>query len=162
VALAAAVTLASFKGVAQVGGRLWEIIFARNMQPMHLARVPVWLMPLAFIVLFLFAGGIGPALVFTLCFGAANGLITIVRGALPLSLFGPQGYGQILGILATPYLLINALAPLAFALIIDHGGYVVGQWVLFGFAVLSLVAMEALVIWYERRRPALARPVTPD
>ncbi len=154
IAVATAVALASFKGVAQVAGRLWEIVFARNMKPIYLARVPVWLMPVAFIVLLLFAGGIGPALVFTLSFGAANGLITIVRGALPLALFGTEGYGQILGILATPYLLINALAPLAFALVIEHGGYVLGQWVLFAFAVLSLLAMETLVIWYERRKSA--------
>ncbi len=153
VAVATAVTLASFKGVAQVAGRLWEIICARNMKPMHLARVPVWLMPFAFIILMLFAGGITPALIFTLCFGAANGLITIVRGSLPLALFGADGYGQILGILATPYLLINALAPLAFALIVDWGGYELGQWVLFGFALVSLLAMEVMVIWYQRRRP---------
>ena len=88
VAAATAVAVASVKGIAQVGGRMWEIVFARNMRPINLARVPVWLMPLAFVILILIAGGVGPALVFTICFGAANGLITIVRGALPLALFG--------------------------------------------------------------------------
>lgn len=151
VAAATAVAIASVKGVAQVGGRIWEIVFARNMQPLNLARVPVWLMPLAFVVLITLAGGVGPALVFTICFGAANGLITIVRGAVPLALFGAAGYGHILGVLATPYLLINAVAPLAFAIIIERGGYDLGQWVLFGFALISLVAMEALAIWHRRR-----------
>ena len=151
VAAAAAVAIASMKGVAQVGGRIWEIVFARNMKPLNLARVPVWLMPLAFVILLSLAGGVGPALVFTICFGAANGLITIVRGALPLALFGTTGYGEILGLLATPYLLINAVAPLAFAVVIDVGGYALGQWVLFGFAVVSLIAMEILAVWYNRR-----------
>lgn len=157
VAAAAAVGVASIKGIAQVGGRIWEIVFARNMQPMNLARVPVWLMPLAFVILITIAGGVGPALVFTICFGAANGLITIVRGALPLAMFGTAGYGQILGLLATPYLLINALAPVAFAVVIDYGGYPLGEWVLFAFAVISLVAMEVLAIWYRRRRTTTAK-----
>ena len=154
VTAAAAVAIASVKGIAQVGGRLWEIVFARNMQPINLARVPVWLMPLAFAVLIAIAGGIGPALVFTVCFGAANGLITIVRGALPLALFGTEGYGRILGVLATPYLLINAVAPVAFAIVIEYGGYQLGQWTLLGFAIISVIAMEILAIWYSRRRPA--------
>ena len=76
-----------------------------------------------------------------------------MRGALPLALFGTEGYGQILGVLATPYLLINAIAPLAFALVIEYGGYELGQWTLLGFALISVVAMEILVIWYNRRRP---------
>lgn len=156
VAAATAVAIASVKGIAQVGGRLWEIVFAKNMRPINLARVPVWLMPVAFVFLIALAGGVGPALVFTVCFGAANGLITIVRGALPLALFGTEGYGQILGVLATPYLLINAIAPLAFALVIEYGGYGLGQWTLLGFALVSVVAMEILVIWYNRRRPKAA------
>jgi hypothetical protein len=150
---AVAVTIASFKGVAQVGGRLWEIIFARNMAPMNLARVPVWLMPLAFVVLLTIGVGVGPALFFTVMFGAANGLITIVRGALPLALFGAKGYGEILGVLATPYLLINALAPVLFAAVIDWGGYIAGQWLLFAAALVSLAAMEFMTAWY-RRQPA--------
>ncbi len=156
VAAATAVAIASVKGIAQVGGRLWEIVFAKNMRPINLARVPVWLMPVAFFILIGITGGVGPALVFTVCFGAANGLITIVRGALPLALFGTEGYGRILGVLATPYLLINAVAPLAFALVIEYGGYGLGQWTLLGFALISVIAMEILVIWYNRRRPVAA------
>ena len=156
VAAATAVAIASVKGIAQVGGRVWEIVFAKNMRPINLARVPVWLMPVAFVILIALAGGVGPALVFTVSFGVANGLITIVRGALPLALFGTEGYGKILGVLATPYLLINAVAPLAFALVIEYGGYGLGQWTLLGFALISVVAMEILVIWYNRRRPAVS------
>jgi MFS family permease len=150
IATAVAVTIASMKGVAQVAGRLWEIIFARNMRPINLARVPVWMMPISFVILLSVGAGVMPALIFTLFFGAANGLITIVRGALPLALFGTQGYGTILGILATPYLLINALAPAAFAVVIDWGGYQAGQWLLFGASLISLLAMEIMTIWYRR------------
>jgi len=151
VAAGTAVALASLKGVAQVGGRIWEIVFARDMKPLNLARVPVWLMPIAFVILIALAGGVVPALVFTLSFGVANGLVTIVRGALPLALFGSAGYGRILGVLATPYLLINALAPLVFAVIVERGGYPLGQWVLLGCALLSLAAMELLSLRFGKR-----------
>ncbi len=151
IATATAVSIASVKGLAQVGGRLWDIIFASNWAPMSLARVPIWLMPFAFICLFVLQSGIMPALIFTVLFGAANGLVTIVRGAVPLALFGPKGYGEVLGVLATPYLLINALAPVVFAMVIDWGGYEAGRWLLFAAALISLLAMEVLAYWYRKR-----------
>ena len=43
-----------------------------------------------------------------------------MRGAVPLALFGAKGYGEVLGILATPYLLLAALAPAAFALVVER------------------------------------------
>ncbi len=98
--------------------------------------------------------GIWPALLFTACFGAASGLITIVRGAAPLALFGPAGYGRVLGLLATPFLLINAVSPVAFAMIVEAGGYTLGYWVLLGCATLSLIVMEILTGW---RRSAARR-----
>ena len=78
------------------------------------------------------------ALAFTLLFGVSNGLVTIMRGAVPLALFGPKGYGEMLGILATPYLLLAALAPAAFAMIVERWGYGVGEAIMLG-AGLSLV-----------------------
>ena len=42
--------------------------------------------------------------------------------------------------------------PVAFAIVVEIGGYALGQWVLFAFAVVSLLAMEVLAIWYDRRR----------
>ena len=37
-----------------------------------------------------------------LAWGACNGLMTIIRGSLPVALFGPNGYGEVLGRLAAP------------------------------------------------------------
>src|SRR5690606_20128545 len=52
---AAAVTLASLKGVAQVAGRIGEILFGKRLHAVDLGRISVAGMPLAFIVLM--AGG---------------------------------------------------------------------------------------------------------
>ena len=100
----------------------------------------------------LLAGGADwlTAATFTVIFGISNGLVTVVRGAVPLALFGAEGYGKILGIIATPILLFNALSPMLFALIVDASDYRTGTWVLLGIAVASMLAMEFMAAWYRR------------
>lgn len=150
VALAAAVTIASFKGIAQVAGRLWEIIWGRKIAPVGLGRLAVALLPLSFIVLLGASADWLTAAIFTVIFGVSNGLITVVRGAVPLALFGVEGYGRILGIIATPVLVFNALSPMLFALIVDASGYRTGTWLLLVIAVASMLAMEIMATWYKR------------
>ena len=155
VALATAVSLAAMKGVAQVVGRLWELLFGKNIAPMMLGRIAIGLLPISLGVLAFVAGGPVAALMFTLIFGASNGLVTIVRGAVPLALFGPKGYGTILGILATPVLLFNAVSPLGFAIIVDRIGYDGGTLVLLAISLLGVMSMEVLAAWYRRRVSAM-------
>jgi MFS family permease len=152
-ASATAVLIASLKGVAQVAGRIWDLTLARRWHPLDIGRVSVALLPLSFAVLMLGGASFWTALAFTLLFGVSNGLITIVRGAVPLALFGPEGYGTVLGILATPYLVLAALAPAAFALVVERWGYGAGEAILLGAGAVSVLGMEILTRWY-RRRPA--------
>src|SRR5690606_17652155 len=86
-AAGAAVFLASLKGVAQVAGRIWDLPLARRWHPLDVGRVSVLLIPLSFAVLMLGGASFWTALAFTLLFGVSNGLVTIVRGAVPLALF---------------------------------------------------------------------------
>jgi hypothetical protein len=53
-------------------------------------------------------------------FGMANGLITIARGTVPLALFGAAGYGAIVGRIAGPSLLMQAIAPLVLAFVAER------------------------------------------
>jgi len=149
---AAAVTLASIKGFWQVAGRTWELIWGHKLHALDLGRVAIVCMPLSFVVLILGGASFWTAFAFTALFGVANGLVTIVRGALPLALFGPEGYGKILGILATPYLLVNALAPVILALVIDGWGYVAAEIVVLAAALTSSAAMEIMALWYRHHR----------
>ena len=151
ITLAMAVAIASFKGVAQVAGRVWELVFGRRIPPVGLGRIAIGLLPLAFIILLATGSGLMTAAAFTLVFGASNGLVTIVRGAVPLALFGAEGYGAVLGLIATPILLFGALSPMLFALIVDAWGYAVGTWVLFAIAILSTLSMEIMAAWYRRQ-----------
>jgi predicted MFS family arabinose efflux permease len=148
---ATAVVIASLKGVAQVGGRVWDLTLARRWHPIDVGRVSVALIPLSFAVLMLGGASFSAALGFTLLFGVSNGLVTIMRGAVPLALFGPKGYGEVLGILATPYLLLAAIAPAAFAVVVERYGYNMGEAILFAAGLLSFAGMEVMAHWYRRR-----------
>ena len=148
---AAAVFIASLKGVAQVVGRIWDLTLARKWHPIDVGRVSVAFMPLSFLVLMFGGASFATALAFTLLFGISNGLVTIMRGAVPLALFGPKGYGEVLGILATPYLLLAAIAPAAFALVVERSGYDTAEALLLGAGLFSFLGMELMAFWYRRR-----------
>ena len=108
-ATATAVWIASLKGVAQFGGRLVEIVFGRNLKAMSVARIALGALPVSLALLLFGAGQFEAVLAFTLLMGMSQGVITIVRGAVPLALFGTKGYGAVLGLIATPILFVNAV-----------------------------------------------------
>jgi MFS family permease len=151
IGMVAAVTLASIKGVAQTLARLVDLVFGRNMHPIMLGRLTLAFLPLSFLVLLLGGASYKTALAFTLLFGVANGLTTIVRGAVPLAIFGTKGYGEVLGILATPYLIMNALAPMVFALITEQFGIQAGVVILLGIGAVAWISMEVMAAWYRRQ-----------
>jgi hypothetical protein len=151
-ATAAAVWVASMKGFAQFGGRVVEIVFGGNLRAITVARIAIGVLPASFAVLLASGGNLQAVVAFTLLMGASQGVITIVRGAVPLALFGAAGYGAVLGLLATPILIVNAASPTLFALIVDSWGWNAAEIVLLACAASSWLAMEAMSRWYERRR----------
>jgi hypothetical protein len=151
-AAAAAVWVASLKGFAQFGGRVVEIVFGRNLHAMTVARIAIGFLPAAFLLLLVSGGNVALIVAFTLMMGASQGVITIVRGAVPLALFGPTGYGAVLGLLATPVLILNSAAPTIFAVIVDRWGWPAGQTVLMAAAAASWIAIELMARWYRRSR----------
>jgi hypothetical protein len=155
-ATAAAVWVASMKGVAQFGGRVVEILFARNLRAMTVGRIAVGILPPSLLLLLLGTGSLPMVVAFTLLMGASQGVITIVRGAVPLALFGAKGYGAVLGAIATPVLVVNAASPTAFAWIVDRWGWGTARAVLLVSCSAAWLAMELMSRWYERQRGAVA------
>jgi hypothetical protein len=84
--------------------------------------------------------------------GAAQGVLTIVRGAVPLELFGAQGYGAVLGLLATPVIVVNAAAPTAFAFIVEAWGRGAAEAILVACATAAWLCMEVMARWVRRNR----------
>jgi predicted MFS family arabinose efflux permease len=146
---ATAVWVASLKGHGQFAGRVVEIFFGRNLKAMTIARIAIAVVPASLILLFLAKGDLYRLIAFTLLLGASQGVITIVRGAVPLALFGTKGYGAVTGMIATPILLVNAFSPAVFALLIDWFGWQLSLYALFASSIATWIAIELMSRWYQ-------------
>src|SRR5215468_5123158 len=149
---ATAVWVASLKGVAQFSGRVIEIVFGRNLPAITIGRIAIGILPPSLLLLLTGTGNLAMVVAFTLIMGASQGVLTIVRGAVPLALFGAQGYATVLGVIATPVLVVNAAAPTVFGWIVDHWGWGPGRASLLVGCSAAWLAMELMSRWYERRR----------
>ena len=143
--LAAAVAFGAIVGPAQVGGRLLELLLGRN-------RHPIWAMIISVLLMatglgFLASGFPLTALALAL-YGAGNGIHTIARGALPLVLFDPDKYAIVMGRLAAPALLTQALAPFLGAYLLQWGDSALMLTVLLATAGVN-VLLTAL-LWMKR------------
>src|SRR6266851_932100 len=114
---ATVVAIGALFGPAQVAARICELLFARSIHPLLIARFAVAMLLAAFALIALFGLSAAAAASFAVMFGMANGLLTIARGAVPLALFGPAGYGHIVGRIGGPYLAMQAIAPFALAVV---------------------------------------------
>jgi hypothetical protein len=82
---------------------------------------------------------------FALVYGAANGMMTIVRAVATVEIFGPEGYATIQGAIALPARLAQAAAPFAVAAFAAAAGsYRPVIWGLLAVAALA-AAVFALV-----------------
>ena len=145
---AAAVAVGALVGPSQVGGRLAEFVLARKRHPLEVAIVTMLLMPAAFLLLA--AGGAKVAFAFAIGYGVSQGLLTIVRGTVPLALFGVTGFAIVLGRLAAPVLAAQAIAPVLFGYALESFG---AGPVLYASAAIGMVSLTA-VGWlaYRQRR----------
>jgi len=126
-------------GPAQVGARLIEASLLNRFHPIVSTRLACITHPIGACVIGIFGGGAAAA--FALLHGAGNGILTIARGTLPLAIFGPENYAYRLGLIGAPSRICQALAPLAFGLLIEP----MGRLVVVVSASLCLAALIALL-----------------
>jgi hypothetical protein len=150
---ATVVIIGTLFGPAQVLARICELAFARALHPLAVARLAVGLLLMAFCMMALLGISVPVAAVFMMMFGMANGLITIARGTVPLALFGPIGYGALLGRIAGPCLIMQAIAPLVLAFVAERTSDPATLGVVAALALLSFACLALL----QAPRPA-ARP----
>jgi predicted MFS family arabinose efflux permease len=145
-AAAVAVGLSSIKGIAQVAARFLEMIGQRWLGPIAIGVIALASLAVSMMMLVLMPPDPLLLALATIIYGAANGLTTIVRGAVPLALFGHAGFGGTLGKIAAPGLVTAAMAPLAIAAVIDIGG------ARMALELLTLIALAGLagMIWLAR------------
>lgn len=113
--MAVAVAFAALIGPMQVAGRIGEMAFARVLRPQTAGSITFAILPAALLGFILLGAQQWMAALFCALYGVSNGVLTIVRGTVPRTLFGRENYGAINGALAGPALLAKAAGPLALA-----------------------------------------------
>jgi hypothetical protein len=108
-------------GPMQVAGRVIELGFSRRVKAVTVGLVAFALMLLALVALISVEGFGIAAIVFVIAYGTGNGILTIVRGAAPVELFGSRGIGGLLGYLSRPIFFAKAIAPAAFSALLTFG-----------------------------------------
>jgi predicted MFS family arabinose efflux permease len=131
-------------GPVQVAARFLTGFGERAMSLRGIGVATMTLSALAFLLLPFIPAGSWLILVFAALYGAANGMLTIVRALLPPELFGREDYGAIQGMIAMPVRITMAGAPFAFgALWAWQGSY---DAVLISCAVMALCSLAAFML----------------
>lgn len=150
---AVVVTTASLMGPAQVVARVAEMSLQRRFSAVAVALPSIALMPIAFVAALALPVHPWAAALFVMLYGCANGLMTIVRGTLPLAVFGRRGYGELLGRLAGPGLLAAAAAPVTLSALVEAAGPRAGLALLAACGFGALVSIAAVVRLVRRAAP---------
>lgn len=133
IAAGTAVALSTLIGPSQVGARVVELVFGRRSHPIWALLASSGSVGLGLVLL-----AVAPTFAWLaiILYGAGNGMRTVVRGTLPLALYGQHEYAAVMGRLARLPLLGQAMTPLAC-------GYV-SEWFGLDTLLLALLAIALL------------------
>lgn len=133
--MAAAVGLGALLGPSQVGARVLEMALGRKIHPIWSMLASTVLVAVGLAMLAaapaIAAGGI-------VLYGAGSGIRSIVRGTVPLALFGPHRYAVLMGQLGLPTLVAQAVSPSIGALLLERFGTHATLAILFFAAVVNI------------------------
>ncbi|HVL75879.1 MAG TPA: MFS transporter, partial [Noviherbaspirillum sp.] len=150
-----AVFLAALIGPMQVAGRLGEMTLASRFAPAAVGRVTFALLPAGLLALLMLGERQFAAALFCILYGMSNGIMTIVRGTVPIELFGRQNYGAIAGALAGPTLIAKAAGPLVLAALVEF--FPGDRWLVAFLLAVALLSMAAFLAALSGRRPTTER-----
>lgn len=131
-------------GPSQVIGRAAEFAAGDRVSVFHVAFFATAALPFGLLVLVSGAPGLWAALAFAVIFGLGQGLSYIVRGVLPLHLFGAEGYGALLGKINSVRLFVSAAAPFVTAALFEAAGARAALAMLAFVGVLGVLGLAAL------------------
>jgi MFS family permease len=151
---AASYAIAMLMGPGQVMIRLTDALFWRNLHPLTVATISALALPLSIAALLMPANALALGAVFALLFGVGQGLASIVRGTVPLALFGPTGFGARLGRLTAVRTVLGAGAPFLFASCVEMVGMRAALSAVLLIGVLAAAPLIALRLWLRATQPA--------
>lgn len=151
--MATAVFIGAMIGPSQVGARVAEMFFARYFSPIFSGIFSVFMMSVAFFLLLYSGYEFYMAVLFVILYGAGQGLSDIIRGSIPLYLFGKESYGKTNGKINFFRTIIVALVPFSFAFIIEQWGAYVAV------VILATTTFSALILLIALQRKFYVRKV---
>ena len=145
---AVAVGVGVLMGPSQVAIRFLDMVFGRNLHPLTTGAISSVFLVVALAAVLVSGGGAAGAVVFAVLFGLSQGLTSIIRGTIPLVLFGRAGYGARLGRISAISVTVRSCAPFVFALLIENIGPT------FAFGASAVLAALSLAVLRFVPRPA--------
>ncbi len=139
------VAVSALFGVGQVSGRLYMALHGHRFPILRMNFLPPALLLVCFGLYPLGDKSLAVAAAFAFLFGAGNGISTITRGAVPVVLFGPKGYGARMGAILRPAFFASAVAPIALAGVITRWGTDAAVAINF-VASLALLASAGMLV----------------
>jgi predicted MFS family arabinose efflux permease len=141
ISLGMAVVAGMCLGPAQVLARVIEFGYLKNYHPIISAKFCAFAHPLGALLLIL--GLPFKAFLFVILHGVSSGLTSIIKGTLPLSIYGAEHYGYRLGLIGIPGRIGQAIAPVFFSIVIENYGLNV-LWFTSALLVVALVCFSVL------------------
>ena len=139
-------------GPAQVAGRIAIGVFARDVQIRVIGSLVVLAFPLVFLGLMVTPPLFPAVALIAATYGAANGIMTIVRGLIVPEMLTRDAYGAINGALAVPTIVAKAAAPFGAALLwAESGSYLSVLIALLGGSLLLIIAFWVSAFLATRR-----------
>lgn len=134
----AAVAAIALVGPAQVAARIGVALTENRVSLRPVAMATAILPVLALLALAGLPEDSWLVVPFAIVYGAANGMMTIVRAVITVELFGREGYATVQGAIALPTRLAQSVAPFAVAALAEaSGSYVPVIW---GLAAVAAAA----------------------
>ncbi|MDF2995273.1 MAG: transporter [Xanthobacteraceae bacterium] len=113
----AIVAVIALIGPAQVAGRIGIWVFASRASVRKIGSLIVLVFPIALVLLEALAPSMMVAGLVAVLYGAANGIMTIVRGLAVPEMLTRDAYGAVNGALAAPAMFARAIAPVGAAML---------------------------------------------
>jgi predicted MFS family arabinose efflux permease len=136
-------------GPSQVVGRIVVWSIAGRTSISIIGKIVMLTLPISLLLLLLLPPAFASLAIFAIIYGAANGIITIVRGLAVPEMLTREAYGVINGILAIPSTIAKASAPLGVALLWTA----TGSYDVVLVAVLASSILAVAGFWFASAQP---------
>lgn len=147
VSASSAVWIGALIGPSQVAGRVAELALGQRVHPIWSTLAAGLLMAAGLLILNV---GVHLAAVAVTVYALGAGVSYVVRGTLPLVMFGPDGYATLMGRLAFPSLVAQAMTPWASAVIVAHWDSRALLIALLMLTVANVAAIAAVALLHHR------------